>query len=580
MSNSRNIPTSASPDVCTVKLLSGGTSVSESYQVVSIAVSKEVNRISTATIIILDGETAQETFPISDKPDFIPGKAIEIKAGYRAHDDTIFKGVVVKHSIKIRKNTSFLVVECKDKAATMTLQKQSSYYRNKKDSDILEAIIIRNKLTKDVEPTTQVHPQLIQYNTTDWDFMVSRADLIGKLVLVDDGKISIKKPDLTQGPALTLQFGATIMELDAEIDTRLQYTSVKAQAWNPAEQKMATGEAQEPNLNLNGNLSPADLHGVFKTGQVIMSHSGQIAPPELTNWANAKMLKQRLAKIQGRLKCQGTAPLKPGILIQVNGIGDRFKGKAFVSGVRHQIANGNWEADVQLGVNPEWFAQSIHENPDGLPVSGITGLQIGVVTQIEGDPAGEHRLKIRLPVISEQDEGVWARIATLDAGKERGTFFRPEVRDEVVVGFLQNDPGQAVVLGMCHSKAMPPPVTAEKPNKEKGYVSKSKLKLVFNDDQKSITLETPKGNKIVLTEVDQAIKLVDQHGNKLTLNQDGIQLESIKDISLKATGDINLQGMNIAAKAQVGFKAEGGGGTELSAGSGLTKVKGGMVMIN
>ncbi len=579
MTNTRTIPTSASPDVCTITLLTEGTPVSETYQVVSIAVTKEVNRIPTATIIIIDGEAALETFAISDKADFIPGKAIEIKAGYRAHDNSIFKGIVVKHSIKIRKNTSFLIIECKDKAVKMTLQKQSFYYRGKKDSEILEALISRNGLAKDVEATTLVHAQVVQYNATDWDFLTTRADMAGKLVVVDDGKISVKKPDLTQDSALTLQFGATIMELDAEIDTRLQYTSVKARAWNPAEQKITSREAQEPTLNLNGNLSSTDLKAVFGTAQTVMSHSGPVPASELASLANAKLLKQRLAKIRGRIKCQGTAVLKPGKLVQVNGIGDRFKGKAFISGVRHQIANGNWEVDMQVGVNPDWFAHTLPENANELPVAGVSGLQIGIVTQIADDPAGEHRIKVRLPVISEQDEGVWARVVTLDAGKERGTFFRPEEKDEVVVGFLQNDPDQAVILGMCHSKALPAPLTATKANQEKGYVSKSKLKLIFNDEDKSITLETPGGNKMVLTDAEEAIQLEDKHGNKIIMDQAGIQLESAKDIALTATGDLKLNGVNITAQAQVGFKAEGGG-AELSAGSGMAKVKGGMVMIN
>ena len=579
MTNTRTIPTSASPDVCTITLLTEGTPVSETYQVVSIAVTKEVNRIPTATIIIIDGEAALETFAISDKADFIPGKAIEIKAGYRAHDNSIFKGIVVKHSIKIRKNTSFLIIECKDKAVKMTLQKQSFYYRGKKDSEILEALISRNGLAKDVEATTLVHAQVVQYNATDWDFLTTRADMAGKLVVVDDGKISVKKPDLTQDSALTLQFGATIMELDAEIDTRLQYTSVKARAWNPAEQKITSREAQEPTLNLNGNLSSTDLKAVFGTAQTVMSHSGPVPASELASLANAKLLKQRLAKIRGRIKCQGTAVLKPGKLVQVNGIGDRFKGKAFISGVRHQIANGNWEVDMQVGVNPDWFAHTLPENAPELPVAGVSGLQIGIVTQIADDPAGEHRIKVRLPVISEQDEGVWARVVTLDAGKERGTFFRPEEKDEVVVGFLQNDPDQAVILGMCHSKALPAPLTATKANQEKGYVSKSKLKLIFNDEDKSITLETPGGNKMVLTDAEEAIQLEDKHGNKIIMDQAGIQLESAKDIALTATGDLKLNGVNITAQAQVGFKAEGGG-AELSAGSGMAKVKGGMVMIN
>jgi len=93
--------------------------------------------------------------------------------------------------------------------------------------------------------------------------------------------------------------------------------------------------------------------------------------------------------------------------------------------VRHAVLDGNWETDVQFGLNPELFAETYNMRP--LPASGLVpavgGLQIGIVTVLENDPDGEDRIKVRLPLVTTQDEGAWARIATLDAGKERGTFF-------------------------------------------------------------------------------------------------------------------------------------------------------------
>ena len=142
--------------------------------------------------------------------------------------------------------------------------------------------------------------------------------------------------------------------------------------------------------------------------------------------------------MRGRAKFQGFAGVLPGNIMELTGIGERFEGKVYVSGVRHTVANGNWETDVQFGLSTELFAETYNLRP--LPAAGllpaVSGLQIGVVTVLENDPDGEDRIKVRLPLINESEEGIWARIATLDAGTERGTFFRPEIDDEVVVGFL------------------------------------------------------------------------------------------------------------------------------------------------
>ena len=299
-------------------------------------------------------------------------------------------------------------------------------------------------------------------------------------------------------------------------------------------------------------------------------------------------MKERLAKVRGRAKFQGFAGVLPGNIIEVTGIGERFQGKMYVSGVRHTVANGNWETDVQFGLSPDLFAETYNLRP--MPAAGllpaVCGLQIGVVTVLENDPDGEDRIKVRLPLVSAAEEGLWARVATLDAGKERGTFFRPEIGDEVVVGFLNDDPRHPVILGMCHSSAKPAPEPAKDTNHRKGYVSREKMHFVFDDEKKIIVLDTPGGNKLILSEEDKGIVIADQNGNKITLNDSGIKIESTKELTLKAAQDIKIEGLNLDLKAQSAFKASGTGSAEVSGasttvkGSATTVIQGGMVQIN
>src|SRR5687768_7525435 len=114
--NERTIPSEAARSVSTFTILSEGVAVTRTFQVLSIVVHKEVNRIPQATIVFLDGAPADETFPISNAPDFEPGKKIEIRLGFRAQEETVFKGIVIKHGIKIRETGSVLTIECRDEA--------------------------------------------------------------------------------------------------------------------------------------------------------------------------------------------------------------------------------------------------------------------------------------------------------------------------------------------------------------------------------------------------------------------------------------------------------------------------------
>jgi uncharacterized protein involved in type VI secretion and phage assembly len=212
-------------------------------------------------------------------------------------------------------------------------------------------------------------------------------------------------------------------------------------------------------------------------------------------------------------------------------------------------------------------------------IPSISGLQIGVVSQLESDPDGEDRILVQIPIINNEEEGIWARVATLDAGENRGSFFRPEIGDEVIIGFINDDPNDAVVLGMLNSSAKPAPIVASDENNEKGFVTRSEMKMIFNDDKISYTLETPKGKKVILDEDADVIKIEDEHSNTLTLNKDGISMESGKDIKIKAKGDIKMEGTNINVKASAQFKAEGSSGSELKSGA-VTVVKGSQVKIN
>ena len=575
------IQTSKSADLVTFKVIVNGEELSKVYQVKSIAVDKEVNRIPTAKLIIADGTPSERDFALSNEELLIPGAEIEITAGYHSDEETVFKGIVIKHNIKIRNNGSYLIVECKDQAVKLTVGRKSKYYYDKKDSDIIEEIIDNYGIDKEVEATNFEHKELIQYHISDWDFMVTRAQANGKLCFADDGKITIAKPDLSTEAIETVAFGATILDLDAEIDARNQMDKVTSYGWNFSDQEIVEAESNDPALSLNGNLSPSDLSSVIGLQNLELRHGGSLTTTELQDWSDAKLLFQQLSKSRGRVKFQGIPNIKPGLILNLEGVGDRFSGDIYVTGIKHQIGEGNWTVDAQFGMDPKWFSETYDINPlpaSGL-LSGICGLQIGIVSQLEDDPDGEDRILVQLPIINNEEQGIWCRVASLDAGDNRGAFFRPEVSDEVIVGFINEDPNDAVVLGMLNSSAKPAPIVASDDNHEKGFVTRSEMKLIFNDEKNSITIETPNGNKVVLDEDQGSIVVEDENSNVITLSSDGIVIESASDINLKATGDVNIEGTNISLKANAELKAEGSAGIEVSS-SAIATLKGSLVQIN
>lgn len=581
MNNSGVINTSQSADLTTFKILVEGQELSKIYGVKSISVIKEVNKIPTAKLVLIDGEAATREFTLSNEDLLIPGKKIEITAGYHSDEETIFKGIIIKHNIKIRENSSQLIIDCKDEAVKMSIGRKSKYFYESKDSDIIEELISNLGLEKEVEATEHEHLELIQYNATDWDFMVLRAQANGKLCFVDDGTITVAKPNLDQAEVETIAFGATMLEFDAEIDARHQIKKVSSYAWNHSDQELLEIEAKNPSVSLNGNISASDLEAIIGLENLELRHGGAVTDKELQEWADAKWLFQQLAKVRGSVKFQGIPSVKPNTILKLEGVGDRFNGNVYVTGVVHEIAEGNWTVSAQFGLNPEWFSETnaVNAQPAAGLLPAISGLQIGIVSQLEEDPDGEDRILVQIPIIDNTEQGIWCRVASLDAGDSRGAFFRPEIEDEVIIGFINEDPNDAVVLGMLHSSAKPAPITATDDNHEKGFITRSDMRIMFDDDKKSINISTPAGKLISLDEDAGTIVIEDDNSNVITIDSSGIVMESAGDIALKASGDVTIEGTNVSIAASAEFKAEGSAGAEVST-SAIAVLKGSLVQIN
>ena len=581
MNNSGVIQTSKSDDLITFKLLTEGKELSNAYEIKSIGVTKQVNKVPTAKIVLIDGEASSREFKLSNEELLVPGKKIEITAGYHSDEETIFKGIVIKHNVKIRENTSQLIIECKDEAVKMTLSRNSKYFYDSTDSEIIEQLIGDHGLEKDLESMSFQHKELVQYDATDWDFMLMRAQANGKLCFIDDGKITVAKPDVGQSEIETITFGATMLDFDAEIDARHQVKKVSSYAWNHTDQELLEIEAQDPSVSLNGNITSSDLSDVVNVENLQLRHGGALTDTELQNWADAKLLFQQLAKVRGRVKFQGIPTVKPNTILKLEGVGDRFNGKVYVSGVIHSISEGNWTVNAEFGINPKWFSESIEvsSKPAAGLLPSINGMQVGVVSQLQDDPDEEDRILVQIPIINNAEQGIWCRLASLDAGDLRGFVFRPEISDEVIIGFINDDPNDAVVLGMLHSSTKPAPISGSDDNHEKGLVTRSEMKVLFDDDKKVIEISTPAGKIITLDEDQGNIVIADDNSNTVTIDDSGITLNSPKDINIKATGDVKIEGTNVSIAANANFKAEGSAGAEVST-SAVAVLKGSLVQIN
>lgn len=579
------LPVKRAPDVVTLTITVDGTELPKTVPILGAEVVSQANRIPYARLRIGDGDAAGGDFRRSSGALFVPGATLTMRAGYHGETERVFGGVVLSQRLVVRRGSSWLEVECRDHVCKMALVRRNRYFEEQSDSDVATTLLdiySGDLVSGDLTAATVVHPQLLQYQVTDWDFMISRLEAAGHICFVDNGTVRSVKPSLSGDPVADISFGATVLELDAEIDARTQTGSVHAFAWDPAGQQLLDVSAADPGWSGNGNLTAQDLSSATGRTEDLVWHGGSLASDELQTLADGALLRARLAASRGRVRFQGLTAVRPGALLKLSRLSDRFNGKVYVTGVRHEFSRNNWTTDAEFGLSREVHAERVAMTH--LPAAGIAaavhGLQVGIVTALADDPGKEHRIRVKVPLVGMDEQGVWARVATLDAGDQRGTLFRPEVDDEVVVGFFHADPAQPVVLGMLHSSAKAPPFEPTTDNDEKGYVSRSKIALKFDDKKKVAILETPGGNRLTLSDDKKGILLEDQNGNSIELGSEGIVLTSSKKaVTLKAKSDLKLEALNAEIKASSGVKVKGSGTAEISS-SGKLTVKGSIVMIN
>lgn len=583
---------------CTVSF--GGEELPANYEIYSLTVRQVVNKISRASITILGGDTYENTFEEIEADLFKPGQDVTISLGFDQSNDSVFKGVVAKVGLRIlpgyerAQYKSLLVVDCADKALALTLGKKSDIYENKTDSDILSSVLSDAGLSKTIDSTSVTHAFMSRYNSTDWEFILKRARANGLVVFNTDNQVTITAPETSGSASAEVIYGDGALSFEGEIDASEQLDSVTGASWDPfKEQDLSESGAEPSNMSDPGDLDGSTLAGVFAPKPLTIQYDAPVETAELKALADAALVESRLLRARGTVLFRGMNTVKLGGIITLTGFGSRLNGNVLVSAVEHRLEQGTYTTRVGFGLPKEWSSRLIQEENPALP--DIRGLYAGTVKKIDSDPNSEFRVQVMIPAIKNSGDGLWARMAQLYATSSAGSFFYPEVGSEVIVGFMHGDPRFPVIIGGMYNSTNKPAETPAAANPKKSIISKEKLTLEFDDENKVLTLKTPGGNSVVMDD-SGGITVKDSNGNSVKMASSGVTIDSGGSLTLKASqsitidgatgialkasgGDVTMKGLNVTAEAQIKFTGKGTAQAELN-GAGQVTVQGGIVMIN
>ena len=189
--------------------------------------------------------------------------------------------------------------------------------------------------------------------------------------------------------------------------------------------------------------------------------------------------------------------------------------------------------------------QTYDEAIDARVARGLGGRFYGVYPAVVTDlvdPDGQARVRVRLPWSPDTGRGayeVWARLATMMAGDNRGSYIVPDVGDEVLVAFGGGDPRHPFVVGALWNGVDSPPERMDAGGSNDRKVLRSRngvqVTMVDTNGREELKLETPGGQSVTLTDAPAGIELRDSSGNRVQMGPGGVSVTTSARVSVEAS---------------------------------------------
>lgn len=546
-----------------------------------------------------------------DSADLDIGKLIEISGkgeGERSATQLTAGEVVAVEPEFTQDTGTTIAIRGYDKSHRLHRGKKTRVFQNMTDSDIINNIARDHGLAVQLDSTSVVHEHVFQDHQTDMEFVLDRAHRAGYFACVENGTLHFRRPG-SQTSAARLNWGENLTDFRARLTSAEQVTRSEVHGWDIAQKRAISGSKDTPqstptvNSQSHGGQMASNAFGV--TAEEFISNMPVATQAEADMIAQSALNDRCQAFFHAEGTCLGNPAIRAGKTVEIGGIGDRFSGRYLVTRAVHRYDISGYTTQFEIsGYRAATLRQLLRGEEKSEKAYGVV---VGIVTNVD-DPDGLARVKVKYPTITDDLESNWARLVSPMAGSGRGIEFIPEVNDEVLVAFEYNDINRPYVMGSLWNGQDTPP-EANSSIVSNGEVQKRIIKsrsghiITLDDTQSSekITIVDKAGQTFVLDSSSGAekVEIVDRTGSsKITMDaaQRSVTIESAMDMTLRATGKVEISGqtgvaissaggnLDLESNAQTNIKGmqatlEGTGTAEVKS-SGMLTVQGSMVKIN
>lgn len=555
-----------------------------------------LNLVGRATLRFME-----TSYDVAVSPKFGLGTEVTLGTMSGGGNKDLLKGLVTGVSLDYdaERGTTVLTVTVDDASYKLGQNTQNTAFLNSTYSDVITKMVSGTGLTSSIDATTATHPYLLQTgsNLAYLNWIVGRC---GMVWWVDFGKLMVKKISAApSAAAASVKLGVDLIRLSTRA-SGLHPGKVTVTGWDDAQQ------AAIANVASTSGSAEADLVAKYP-GRAAPSGTGlKVSGASPLTADEAKLVSETMlaeataAAVTTRGTCLINPAIRPFTKVEVTDAGPS-SGKFLVTRVQHVFEPNGFLTHFTAGpIRPEGLVDLLSGGAPDTAGSTISGLLVGVVTNINDTEGKIGRVKVKFPTINGDIESEWARVVTLGGGPKRGVVFQPEVNDEVLVGFEQGDTRRPVVIGGLFSKKNELPTTDNvgsggkveyrRINSRLGHVIE--IADGTGPDTKHILLKTSNGHlirvgedKMELTVADKPISISNGKA-KIEFSASGdISIEGV-NVKIKATQAVSVEGLDVTVKGSKSAALQGaqvevkGSATGTVDGGGMLTVKGGMVAIN
>jgi len=348
------------------ELLVDGQHVPDGIEVVSFETDQRVNTVAEATLVVVDGDMAEQSWTVSDGDTFVPGKQVELRLGYEGNNHTVFRGIVTAQAVSASGEAGTrLTVTCRSEAIRMTRPLPPTELRPGTAKAQLTTLAAASGLSLKMPDTPGDRPAaaIDADGEATWDTLTREARRLGMVIVTDGNRIELAPPATSNSAVLTLTLGDDLNGFNLELSAEDQVSAVvvtrsdKRGGVQIGVDGVAAGTG-DGGVNEQGNLTGGALARVMGAAGEGGPTRRLTAPADMDDqamrrWARAELLFNRLARIRGTVTFPGSALAKPNTMVELKGVGERFNGNAYVSGVKHTVADGQWLTTVTVGLPAE-----------------------------------------------------------------------------------------------------------------------------------------------------------------------------------------------------------------------------------